>query len=423
MYNLETAVLMAKIKPTGLNEIDVANFTLKDLLENYRIGYLVLTNQYLTGEVFLTLEAMRSVDFGLGTYDITVTNWLKAMGNKTLPHITEEPTFEFTKLNYADCAQSGYERLAVHPYSTIEGYPLSSLTDLYVRKDGVDTTILDNNSVFVVNGYLHTHDGFKDGAKVTDGAKSMMYAKENNLGVISFHNCGGVKQYTLKPEMIHRSKDDITLYQEIVLELGIPLNGKGVLLSIAGMFVYSNDVFKIIDEANGIIVVNLARMNLLDRIYEAIKYVDFPELAIFKNGDQVLQLATDIILSDAFILSLLRMSQTFVMVTEQPHHVVKREPVAYTGTYGRYHSHRFGYDIMVDSFGRIVPYFYYGNQKHPFMADKHIYQIPLSFAERKKNIGRRHDWRYQDKMVFESMTNLSKAMPINWLDLEFIKPA
>ena len=57
MYKLETAVLMAKVKPTGLNEVDVANFSLKEVLENYKTGYLVLTNEFLTGEVFVTLEA------------------------------------------------------------------------------------------------------------------------------------------------------------------------------------------------------------------------------------------------------------------------------------------------------------------------------------------------------------------------------
>ena len=231
MYYLETAVLMAKVKPDGLNEVDISNFSLKELLENYKTGYLVLTNDYLTGEVFLTLEAIRTTDLGMGTFDITITNWLKNNGVKTLPHSLKEPVYKFTKLNYADAAQSGYSRLAVHPYSTIEGYPLSSLTDLYVRKDGVDSTILNNNSLFVVNGYLHTHDIFKEGVKITDATKSMVYAKKNHLGVISFNNCGGVKHFTLKPEMIHRSSDDIGLYQELVLELGVSLKGKGAFLS------------------------------------------------------------------------------------------------------------------------------------------------------------------------------------------------
>ena len=423
MYYLETAVLMAKVKPTGLNEVDVSNFSLKELLENYKTGYLVLTNDYLQGEVFLTLEAMRATDLGMGTFDITVTTWLKNTGTKTLPHVLTEPTYKFTKLNYADCAQAGYNRSAVHPYSTIEGYPLSSLTDLYLRKDGVDSSILNANSLFVVNGYLHTHDIYKEGVKITDATKSMMYAKKNHLGVISFNGCGGVKHITLKPEMIHRSSDSISLYQELVLELGVPLKGKGVLLSIAGMFIYSNDVYKITDEDNGIIVVNLARLNLLDRVQQAIKFIDFPEMLLHSQEDNITQLDKDTILSDAFIMAILRMSQTCVMVTEQPHHMVKREPVNYQGVYGRYFSHRFDYDIMVDSFGRIVPYFYYGNQSHPFMVDKHIFQIPLEFAERQKNIARRHDWRYKENIVHESMTNLSEAMPVSWLDIEFIKPA
>lgn len=423
MYKLETAVLMAKVKPTGLNEVDVANFSLKEVLENYKTGYLVLTNEFLTGEVFVTLEALRAFDLGIGSYDVTITTWLKSNSNKTLPHILIEPSYSYTKLNYADCAQAGFNRLAVHPYSTIAGYPLSSLTDLYVQKDGIDGTILNTNSVFVINGYLHTHDEYKAGIKVVDGAKSMMFAKHNQLGVISFNDCGGVKQLTIKPEMIHPSKNDINLYQELVLELGIPLKGKGVFLSIAGMFIYSNDVYKIIDADNGIIVVNLARLNLLDRIQEAVKYIDFPELLTHNPEDNITQLNIDTMLSDAFILSMLRMSQTFVMVTNQPNHLVKREAVNYQGVYGRYFSHRFDYDIMTDSYGRIVPYFYYGNQKHPFMNDKHIYQTPLEYVEKKKNVARRHDWRFKDCMVNESMTNLTQAMPLSWLNVEFIKPA
>ena len=423
MYYLETAVLTAKVKPDGLNEVDVSNFSLKELLENYKTGYLVLTNDYLQGEVFLTLEAIRGTDLGMGTFDITISTWLKNNGVKTLPHILKEPAYKFTKLNYADAAQSGYSRLAVHPYSTIAGYPLSSLTDLYVRKDGVDSSILNANSLFVVNGYLHTHDIYKEGIKITDAAKSMMYAKKNHLGVISFNNCGGVKHFTLKPEMIHRSSNDIGLYQELVLALGVSLKGKGAFLSLAGMFIYSNDVYKITDEENGIIVVNLSRLNLLDRIQRAIEFIDFPEMLLHSQEDNITQLDKDMILSDAFIMAILRMSQTFVMVTDQPHHMVKREPVNYQGVYGRYFSHRFDYDMMVDSFGRIVPYFYYGNQKHPFMTDKHIFQVPLEFAERQKNIARRHDWRYKPSIVNESMTNLSTAMPINWLNVEFIKPA
>lgn len=422
MYNLETAVLMAKTKPDGLNEVDVANFTLQELLENYKTGYLVLTNAYLQGEVFLTLEAIRATDFGLGSYDITVTTWLKSLGAKTLPHIIQEPTYSFTKLNYADCAQSGFNRLAVHPYSTIEGYPLSSLTDLYVRKDGVDSHILNDNSVFVVNGYLHTHDRYKEGVKITDATKTMMYGKHNHLGVISFNDCGGVKQYTLKPEMIHHSTD-LALYHELVLELGVSLKGKGALLSLAGMLIYSNDVYKITDEDRGIIVINLSRLNLLDRVQEAIKHIDFPELLHYSKDDRLTQLNRETITSDPFILAMLRMSQTFIMVTDQPHHMVKKEPVSYQGVYGRYFSHKFAYDIMTDSFGRIVPYFYYGNQEHPFMFDKHIFQVPIEFAERKKNVARRHDWVFKDNIVEESMTHLSVQMPINWLGVQFVKPA
>lgn len=423
MYNLVTAILMAKDKPTGLNEVDISRFTLQSTLSEYTIGYLVLTNTYLQGELFITLDVLRGTDLGLGSYDITITEWLKQNGNKTLPHSIIEPEYEFSKLNYIDLHQGGFEKSAVHPYSTIPDYPVSSLTDLYVKKDAIDTNLLVSNCVVTVNGYLHTHSRYKQGIKVVDGCRTAMFSKRGQYGLISFNDAGGVTLQNINRDMIHRSHIDVSYYQEVVIELGRSLTGKGIMLSLAGQLITSSDVVKVIDLENGIVVINIARLNFIDRIQQALQVIEMPELLMLTDNDNIDQVQKDTITSDPFILAVLRMSQTFLLITEQPNFTVKREPVYYQGVYGRYFSERFNYDIMVDAYGRIVPYFYYGNLSHPFMSDKHIYQVPIEYTEKTQNIRNRHKWRYKGPTFNESITNHTEAMPLDWLDVQFVKPA
>lgn len=423
MYKLVTAILLAKDKPKGLLEVDVSNFTLKDVLNNYKLGYLVLENSHLVDELFLDIVKMRKISLGTSDYTITITEWLQTNGDKLLPHSITEPDYEFSRLNYTDGYQGGFDRTAIHPYSTISDYPISSKTSLYLSKSSIDATILSENSLVVINGYLHTHVKHKQGIRVVDGCRSMMYAKAGHLGVISFQNAGGVKLVSLSPEMIHKGSANLPYYHEIVLELGIDLTDKGVMLSLAGNFIYSNDIYKVIDPKNGVIVVNLSRLNLVDRIQQTIKVIEMPDLLTRITGDRLDNISVDVIKSDPFILDLIRLSQTFVIVTNQPYQTVDKKPFSYNGNYGRYFNASYKHNIMVDSFGRIVPYFYYGNQRHPFLPDKHFYQIPLEFAEKTQNIKTRNHNSTEQYTYSESITDHTHPMDCSWLDIQYIKPA
>lgn len=422
MYKLITAVLMAKEKPTGLVEVDVENFTLQTLLDHYKLGYLVLENDHLPNELFLDIHTLRTTPLGITTYDITVKQWLLQNGNGLLPHTVNEPDFDIAKINYTDGHQGGFNREAVHPYSTIGGYSVSSMTDLYLHKSSIDGDLLNSNCVVAINGYLHTHVRYKQGIKVKDGCKSMMYAKLNHVGVLSFQNTGGCKLVSFAPEMIHKGSAQLPYYHEMILELGIDLTNKSVFLSIAGNLIHTNDIYKVIDAKNGVVIVNLSRLNLVERIQQTIKYIEMPELLLHSEHDRLDVIDRDIVKSDPFILDLIRMNQTFAIIVDQPHFIVDRKPVFYNGNYGVYYSPRHNYNPMLDTYGRIVPYFYYGNQKLPRYPDKHIYQIPLEYVESSQNIRGRHPNSTDQLMYKETISEHTEPMSCEWLNLQFIKP-
>lgn len=423
MYSLISAVLLKRVKPKGFEEVAVGNMSIDTLYKDYVQGYLVLSNNSLPGELFLDLTTMRGLSLGLSSYQSTVNQWLVTVGNKLLPHTKVEPTFNIDRVRYADAYQSGFTAEAVHPNSTIEGYPLSSLTDLYLKKNTVDTTITSKRAVYTVNGYLHTHTAFREGVKISDGSRSIQHSKCNHLGVLSFNEIGDIDLVNITTDMIKRSASDISYYEECYLDLGVDLTNKTVLISFAGQLLYSRDAVKVFDAEHGKVMVSLSRINLIDRIQRAVKFLEFPEILLTYENYLSNPLDTEVILSDAFILAALRMSQTFAIIVDRQYLGVDKEPVMYGSVLGRYHSHEYKYLPMLDEYGRFVPYFYQGNSAHPYLYTKHIFSIPHEFTERTFNIRDTAPWRYRPVVAEEVTPLVTRPMHCRWLKLDFINPA
>ena len=423
MYKLVTAVLFRKHKPKGFEEIDVGNTSINTLFNSFVTGYLVLEHSVLTGELFLTLETMRSMNLGVVTYDTTINQWLSLNGNKVLPHILKEPSFDFSEVRYADAYQAGFKSKAVHPSSTVEGYPLSSLTALYLKKDMVDGDILKNNSIFSVNGYLHSHTPYLDGVKVLDGTRSVLHSNFGHVGVLSFQGVGGVELINLTVDKINKTKDDIKLYEECYINIGQSLETKTILISVAGMLIHAKDVLNVFDATNGMVALSLSKINLIDRIQRAVNFIEFKSLIISERDYRVNPIDIEYIQSDAFIKELLTMTQTFIIVVNKPHLAVKDEPVLYGNILGRYFSPNFSYKPMIDEFGRLVPYFYQGRDKHPFMKSKHVFTTPKEYCEREFNIRDTSKWRFRKLSAHESTTYTTKPMHCSWLTLQFLVPS
>lgn len=423
MYNLVTAVLIAKDKPKGFVEVDVSGMTIATLYAKYKAGYLVLTNTQLTGEMFLTLSAMKGLYLQVPNFQTTISQWLTLNGNRVIPNtLSNEPTFDFNMVHYTDVHQAGYVKQAIHPDSTISGYPVSSLTDLYISKDGVSSDILTASALFTINGYLHTHSAFNQGVKVSDGTRSILRSKSNQVGVLSFREAGGISLVNIQQGMIFKSRSDLKLYEELVINLDQDLTGKVVILSIAGQMLTLNNGFSVIDQQTGRIVLNLSRINLIDRIQEAIKWMEFPDIeASLRDWDQQSHpISVDYITSDAFILSLMRMSQTFVGLVKADYLGISKEPLNYGGLIGRLNSCSYSSRPMVDEFGRFTPYFYGGKQEHPLMPTQYVFNIPSAFSERTFNIRDRGPWKNNGTSFEAGEVSGGRVMDNSWLNMEFI---
>lgn len=423
MYTLITAVLKKRNEVSGFVELDVKSMTLTQLLNDYAQGYLVLSNPYLTGELFLSLDQIRASNLGLASYNTSVGNWLISNGNKTLPYSSTEPQYTYTKPYYVDGHYSGFKSSAVHPVATITDYPKATLTDLYIHKETVDSMLLHENTLVMVNGYMHTHTPYKQGIKISDGVKSVNVAKTYQLGVLSFQDCGGVEMVNFDPSMLSKSTDEVALYRECIINLDQDISGKSIMLSIAGHLIYDPRHYRIIDPVNGYIALNLSQINLIDKIQKAVNFLEFPELLQVFGGDILKNISLDVIESDVFIMSLLRMTQSFAIIVNQPAYSVTKSPIFYQGVKGRYFTNEFGYDIITDEIGRFVPYFYYGNQPHPLFPDKHIIHVPKEYVERTVNLRNTSDWRYRNNSYEAPSPTMSNPTDCQRFELEFYKPA
>lgn len=426
MYNLVTSLLIAKVKPKGFEEIKgtaLRNMTIDTLFNDYIEGYLVVTNNHLAGEKFLDIRTLRDTNLGILSFGTRLHQLFTALGDRLLPHLDDEPEYDFNKINYADAYQGGFNKVVVHPTSTLEGYSTSDLTDLYMYKGSVDGDIVSNNVIAVINGYLHNHGRYKLGIKVRDGGKTIMNSKVNQAGLLSFSDVGGVRTIEVTPEITKRTKDDISLYQECYIDLSTDLTDKTVMFSIAGTLVSSQDVIQVINPKSGGVIINLSRISFIDRVQHAIKTLGSDELEVNLGTGRIQSLDLEYVTSDAFVNLVLRMSQTFAIIVDQPIVTIKKEPLTYLGVYGKYSSYKYEYDPIVDELGRIVPFFHGGVSSYPTLHDKHLILTPYEFVERSFNIRDTTGWRHGESSYFETTPYVSRANNIEWLTMTFIKSA
>lgn len=384
MYALVNAVLLDKGKTSYLQSVDLTNITLSQLLTEYLTGYLVLRDSYDPDNYhYLEIETMMTSNLYTADYNVTVPNWLRAVGTLRLPTTKVEPEYLSGTLAYADSYQAGYEIEAVNASSTIDGQERPALADLYIhRKYGGIALKIAENALITVNGLLHFSEAYKDGAVVRNGLHVIDKCGESHVGIISAVNVGGVKQVKIKQDMIS-SVDGLSLYQETFLNLETDLTNKSIIVSIGGIPFYQSDLVRVIDPANGVIAIDLASSSFSDLLPKLLEQLPLPAFEDKLNG--VIYDAKTL-KGDDFIRAIFNSPTSFVAIFNQPLMVVHHNPLFTSGVTGTYFSENYERDIVIDEYGRIVPYFYNGNIRFSGIPDKHVITTPLYYREKKKRV-------------------------------------
>lgn len=318
MYKLESALLLKNRSTTGYEKVNIASIKMHDLLSQYVGGYIELTNPGLRRPVYVTPTDI--VNSNLPITNVTFNQWLKNIGDRTIPGSNDKPELVTGEVAFIDVFQGGYDVQRVHPqpYVGDSTYPSDQLTAVEIIKGVADITPLQKRCLTTVNGLLHINTPTQLGIMIHGAGTTSDISFENHLGLISFEKIGDVSQVPITLKMISEPNKIYGAKAGLLVNLKKNLKGKTVLFSLGGMLIGLNgEITKMND--SGLIRVNLELLNMVEVIRTVKQIVDTSSLELDKTVTKfgAVHLG-DIRTDDDIILALMTLEQSFAIIVDAP---------------------------------------------------------------------------------------------------------
>lgn len=350
------------LKPVGVNQsyqdINVSLMTLGDIYKNFIDGYIELSNTAIDGNVFLSVEDLKSCDLPKRD-NLTFEYWLSYIGNRSLPTTDTRVEFTTKKISHRDALQAGYELMICSRDAHYDAnLPQSEKKDLYLTKSTGAIGLLRTRSLVSVNGHLHPHRSYYRGICVLGGGESTPATGNFLCSITSFATIGDVSFVPFTQSMIHRYAPATPYSQQTIIDTAVDLSDKTVMLSLGGVLVTSSKVIEVVNPENGIIKLNLSRFDIVDAIYQSVGKINLESLGILDENSLAnnYRFPRAMLLSDEVVLKYLQLVQTFLIVIDNPNVQITKEPVSRTGIAGKFEVKYNPTLPLVDDTGRIVEY-------------------------------------------------------------------
>lgn len=281
-YVLESVVAQSRQGYAPYEAVDAADMTLFQLIAEYSNAYLTLSHEVLPDLVTLDLADVRD---DLDNQSLTVSEWLIANGENTLPTVVGVPIIEQASVNYADAEQADYTIRMVHPTAHVDSYyPRDDMHDLLLEKDEIDYTYMAQHCMVAVNGFFHLIEGGPDGLRVKGGGKAVNHSNKNQVSLLSFSDVGDVVYEPITPAMINTLDDDTRLSNQALITTSqdIDTNGRFPILVIGGYIHCLDGTYT--KANNNALVLYTSKLCLIDRYFESRTFFDVPLPSLAPTG-------------------------------------------------------------------------------------------------------------------------------------------
>ena len=356
-YSLNTAWLRERKKGAQLTQVAIGNMRLRTLFRNYKTGFIVLSNPALTKLQKVDLVDLQKLNLPLS--DLTFNNWLTSLGSlaiESVEYIPDPTDVEKTAVTLVDAFAMGLVVDAVHdtynPEVMVDGL---LKTSLWIKSEQETFSVKHNRFCVAVNGFLHRKERLEPGIRVKSGRRTFDQSGFENLSLISFNDIGNVAEIGFVDNTINPT-NNVSLDRSVLLELGTSLVGKSVLLSFVGILHGEHDIVTIIDRNSGIIKVDLYKLDLLKVLLITQNYIDLSSLDINAPDPYDEAIMRDRLSLDRVIKALFKLDQTFAIVVDVETLDVTYDMPLDLGLYGKYNEDRNFKSLLVDSYGRLMPY-------------------------------------------------------------------
>ncbi len=352
MYQLVDALVRENGKNGRWKKATLSNVKVNDIYSLYRHCYLILTNNFIQGELSLNMEDVR-VEYG--DSQLTISEWLGSLGTTALPTLSGIPKIEAKTVKYSDAWLAGYDvQLAdnfAHPDSNL---PNSEKEDVILSKEGVDYSLFYQHCLVSVNGLIHLTNQSVHGIYVVDGGITGRRVGDNRVGILSFLDVAPISFIRVTDSMIYKQNPMQKLHESAYIDLGVSMEGKTLLMVLGGFLHVMDDAYKVIGDK--CVKIDFNNLNLVQRYFDTCKQLDLSSLGLTTTSRNDEQIATSELYSDEAIKAYLKLSQTFFVVVNTNELYVERHAVGVAQLAGRYYTGKKPNLPLIANLGRMTEY-------------------------------------------------------------------
>lgn len=355
MYTATAATGVKKGVSQKWQTIDITTIQVKDLYDQYRKVYLTLSLNGSVTPIYLDMDGVRPQ---YSNYAGTVAQMLIDNDNTALPTTASLPNINTRSARYMDAFRAGY---TITPYNAVYGtnVVMSDRLDVLLSRSYpvLDYSAFFNTTLVSVNGFYHRTDtNGASGIVVYRAAQSQRKSNQNQMGLLTFHGMCNITSHTITPGMIEALSPDTPLSNGLYLHTDLNLTNKSVLFVIGGyLHTLSNLITRVGDSSFRIDIPNYP---LFDRFYEMKNHLDTSgfDLSVSTVNDS--QVSVEELQTDANLIALLTMSQSFIVVLDCPEIYTEANYVRKTGFPGSYIAYTDPKYPLVTGLGRHTEYWY-----------------------------------------------------------------
>lgn len=353
MYKLERAVAKKMGLGTRWADVDVSLVPISELYRTYEKCWLVLSNPFLTAEVALDLELVRSQISGLS---ITIPEWLIQNGSNTLPTVARLPEVKTRYALYNDAFRAGYSIQPVAPNASPDAdLPLGAKTWLYLSRPNTDWTLFRKSILPCVNGFFHATDVADQGCWIVDGMRTNIVSRQNQLGLLSFRELGELTYIPITESMLFKQSPDQQMRWQTNINVGVDLSQYTVMLVLGGyLHVLDDRVFR--PNGSQTLMVDTQNLPLLERYFESKRYLDFSDFPLTRTDLNDEQISLAEFYSDAFLTRYFTMPQSFIVLLNNQELFAERSPLRSMQGPGFYSTYEKPNHLLITGVGKVSEY-------------------------------------------------------------------
>jgi hypothetical protein len=349
MYTLLSCIGKGEGTGNRYVSIDCVDMTLSVIYASYSDVYLVVLNTINDTKINICLNDYKP-QYGFVTNAIGV--WLSGMSASSLIDCGVIPSLDYGKVVYRDLVQAGYKvdkcKIGI---AIDQPIPASDKKDLYVVKDDVLPSYVNDYCLLTVNGFIHMTDNDSFRTYVIEGAKSFYKSNYNHAGLLSFDKIGKLTKYRItEPDISSLEDKPLSTHCYIRINTPLDLTDKSILLVLGGYMILPSPIAFFRTSANTVCL-NLEGLPHLERIAESAQVLDLSSLGV--NSDAM---SGEYLFSDGFIKSYLTMSQSFIVIVDNKELFYNKISLPSNGYPGVFLTEQEPKQPLISGYGRINEY-------------------------------------------------------------------